>query len=97
MHRQSLFCTAPAGVASTASLDMIGVPSLGEAMLLVVAVSFFLAMGYWIFQGWGRPSPSRTIGAQGAVVAQLNGRYRLRRTARNNPDPLEPISGALAP
>jgi hypothetical protein len=90
MYRQSLFCSAPAGVVGTASLDMIGVPSAGEIMLLVVAVSFFLAMGQWIFGRWGRPSATQTIGAQSPLAAQS-------RAARIIPDPLEPIAGALAP
>jgi hypothetical protein len=90
MYRQRLFCSVPAGVAGTASLDMIGVPSAGEIMLLVVAVSFFLAMGQWIFRRWGRSSATQTIGAQGPLAAQS-------RAARITPDPLEPIAGALAP
>lgn len=69
MYRQSLFCSAPAGVVGGASLDMVGVPGVGEAMLLVVTLGFFLAMGHWIFRRWGKYPAAETKGASGALPA----------------------------
>ena len=71
MHRRCLFCSAPVGVAGSSSLDMLGVPDAGEAMLLIVTVGIFLATGYHIFQAYWKPKPAlpQTASALGAVPA----------------------------
>jgi hypothetical protein len=69
MHRRCLFCSAPVGVAGSSSLDMLGVPDAGEAMLLIVMVGIFLAAGYHIFQESSKPAVPQTASALGAVPA----------------------------
>lgn len=57
--RHSLFCTAPVGVAGSASLDLAGAPAPGEMTCLIIVVSLFFFAGYCVFARWGKTSGER--------------------------------------
>ena len=59
--RQGLFCTAPVGVAGSASVDLAGAPAPGEMTCLVVAVGLFCMAGYWVFARWGKTAAADPI------------------------------------
>lgn len=67
--RRVMFCAAPVGVAPSAYLDLVGLPSASEARLLIVAVGIFLAIGYAAFRIWGRSTTSQEGGEPQFVAA----------------------------
>ena len=56
MRRNTLYCETPVGLAALSSVDPLGMPEMGECMMLIVAVGIFLATGQAIFKAWGRPA-----------------------------------------
>jgi len=72
MHRQTLFCGAPAGIAGSASVDFLGVPDMGECLMLIVAVGLFSAAVYAAFKVWRKPADPRHTDIDGALAIQMS-------------------------
>lgn len=69
MQRHTLFCSASAGIAGSASVDLLGVPEMGECMMLIAVLGIFLAAAYAIFEVWGKPTASPETIVDGALAA----------------------------
>ncbi len=52
------FCGVPAGDAGSVG-SMLGIPALGEALALTLALVVFLGAGVWMFRRWGKSSAGR--------------------------------------
>jgi hypothetical protein len=61
LSRHGLFCTAPVGMAGSASLDLAGAPAPGEMTCLIVVSGLFFFAGYWLFARWGKPEAANQI------------------------------------
>ncbi len=72
VSRQGLFCTAPVGVAGSATVDLAGVPAPGEMTCLMVAVGLFCIAGYWVFARLGKTSACRADQRSGTGVRSIN-------------------------
>ncbi len=59
--RQGLLCTAPVGVAGSATVDLAGAPAPGEMTCLVVALGLLCAGGYGAFALWGRGAGEKAV------------------------------------
>ncbi len=70
LARQGLFCTAPVGVAGSATVDLAGAPAPGEMTCLVVALGLFCFAGYWVFARWGKNMAADPVDAPVSAFAQ---------------------------
>jgi hypothetical protein len=53
------FCGVPIGDAGSIN-NMLGMPTLGEALPLALVLGVFLGAGVWMFRRWGKSSSAPT-------------------------------------
>jgi len=54
------FCGIPVGNAG-ATESMLGIPGLGEALSLTLALGAFLGAGVWMFRRWGKSTATPAL------------------------------------
>ncbi len=64
MSRTTLRCDVPIGLAAAGLVDPLGVPEMGECMMLIATLGIFFAAGRSIFETWGR----RPVQAESSVL-----------------------------
>jgi hypothetical protein len=55
MSRTTLRCDVPIGLAAAGLVDPLGVPEIGECMMLIAVLGIFFAAGRSMFETWGKP------------------------------------------
>lgn len=63
MSKSRLHCDVPVGLAvGTSSVDFLGVPEMGECMMIIATLVLFFAAGHAIFRIWGKAAaPKATV------------------------------------
>ncbi|PPC85214.1 MAG: hypothetical protein CTY39_07550 [Hyphomicrobium sp.] len=56
MRNSTLYCDVPVGLVVTGLVDPLGVPDMGECMMLIGTVGIFFAAAHSMFETWGKPS-----------------------------------------
>lgn len=69
MRRDTLYCSTPVGLVGGGTVDLAGVPDMGECMMLTLVLGVFFAAGRTIFQIWGKPAEPQSIHAGAEVTA----------------------------
>ncbi len=70
MRKNTLYCDVPVGLAVTGLVDPLGIPEMGECMMLIAVLGIFFAAGRSIFETWGKPAaPEQTSVPQDLSVA----------------------------
>lgn len=73
LSQGAALCGVPIGGVGGGSLDMLGVPALGEGLSLALALGAFVGVGAWMFRRWGKspavqaptePSPGVAVDPQ---------------------------------
>jgi hypothetical protein len=55
MRQNTLNCDVPIGLAAAGLVDPLGIPEMGECMMLVAALGIFFAAARSMFETWGKP------------------------------------------
>lgn len=73
LSQGAALCGAPVGGGTVGSVDLLGIPVLGEGLALALASGAFLVAGAWMFRRWGQspevqgpaePSPEAVANSQ---------------------------------
>ena len=69
MRQNTLYCDVPIGLAAAGLVDPLGVPEMGECMMLIAVLGIFFAAGRSVFETWGPPSAPEATSVPHSIIA----------------------------